>query len=92
VLTVFIEEGKLVKAINKHFQYSGEGKIRRGIVAEIISAEISANCNPTFYKRLRKAMMSLGHREIRVNGRNYWSNLELKCSIPVFIEDRGETV
>ena len=75
VLTIYVHEKQLEAAVHKYFQYSEEGKIRRGIVADKIAAEIGTNKNQTFFKRLRKVMVARDHREIRVDGCNYWSNL-----------------
>lgn len=78
ILTIYVHEKQLEAAIAQYFQYSEEGKIRRGIVADKIADEIGTNKNQTFYKRLRKAMIANDHREIRVDGRNYWSNIQVR--------------
>ena len=83
ILVLFVEEQKLKAVVLKHFQFSplNSDRIRKGDVSVPISEELELVLNPTFYKRLKKVMKSLGSRPVRVEGRNYWSNLVKRSDI-----------
>ena len=75
ILFLFLEGKKMERAIRSEFKFTPKSRIRRGVVANAVALSMGVNRNHTFYKSLKAAVVAMGGREIRVDGRSYWGNI-----------------
>ena len=88
ILVLVIEEQRFKDALLLHIKptTTPSDRVRKGCVSVPVSDQLDLVRNPAFYKRLKSAMKSLGSRSVRVDGKNYWSNVVLRSDTSKDIE------
>ena len=81
ILEHFKETTAISKWIRDRYVKKYGSRLRRGPIQKKLAKDLGFTLNPDYHERIKKAFTDLGIRHIKVNGKPYYGELQLKEEI-----------